>query len=139
MTNILIWNFKPIQLPKLNTNLLSVISLIVLCMMVFVTINTAAEACDEILEAYHAADLVAEGLSWVAQQAMEALRLAEKTGINFLIKAATAALEAALIAAGEADKIATSLLELYFDCLESQPETRMVSGSCDSGSCDDGS
>lgn len=140
MTNTLTRRFNFLTLPKLNTNLFSVISLIVLCLIVFVTINTATEACDDLLRAYHAADLIADGLSWVAQQAIEALQLAEKTGIDFLIKAATAAAEAALAAAGEADNIVTSLLEAYLDCLKkSQPKTRMVSGSCDSGSCDNGS
>ena len=132
--NTLTRRFNFLTLPKLNTNLFSVISLIVLCSIVFVTINTATEACEELLEAYHAADKVANGLSWVAKQAIKGIQLAEKTGIDFLIQAATTAAEIALAAAKEAHKIATALLKLYLDCLKSQPV--MVSGSCDSGSCD---
>ena len=50
MTNTLTWNFKPIQLPKLNTNLLSVISLIVLCTMAFVVVDTFAGDCEDLKE-----------------------------------------------------------------------------------------
>lgn len=45
MTNTLTWDFKPISLPKINTNLLSVISLIVLLTMAFMTASVIASHC----------------------------------------------------------------------------------------------
>lgn len=131
MTNILPWNFKPIQLPKLNTNLLSVISLIVLCMMVFVTINTIAEACEELEGAMELADLAATGALWLAEQALEALRFAEDTGIEVLIKIAKVAAEAAVTLAIAAVDLYVRLSKAYVDCLNSQMASN--SGSCDSG------
>lgn len=99
--------------------------------MVFVTINTIAEACDEILLAYLAADMVLQGLISAARLAIEALALAEQTGIDWIIDAARAVAEAAVAAVEIAANIASSLAQAYIDCLQDQID----SGSCDSGSC----
>ena len=50
MTNTLTWNIKPIALPKINTNLLSVVSLIVLLTMAFMTVFVIADDCESLLE-----------------------------------------------------------------------------------------
>ncbi len=39
MSNILTWDIKPIQLPKVNSNLLAVISMIVICIMAFLMVQ----------------------------------------------------------------------------------------------------
>ena len=41
MTNTLTWEFKPIQLPKLNANLLSALSLFVMLLMAFSIVHPA--------------------------------------------------------------------------------------------------
>ena len=45
MTNTLTWDIKPIALPKINSNLLSVVSLILLLTMAFMTASVIADHC----------------------------------------------------------------------------------------------
>ena len=51
MTNTLTWDLKPIALPKVNSNLLSVVSLILLLTMAFMTASVVAEDCADKKEA----------------------------------------------------------------------------------------
>ena len=44
MTNTLTWDIKPIQEPKINANLLSVVALILICAMSFLVVSPAIAA-----------------------------------------------------------------------------------------------
>ena len=129
MTNTLIWDIKPIQLLKLNTNWLSVISLIVLCTMVFVTATTIAEACDELKAAVVVARIAVEAAGIAAELAAQALILAEASGNEALIWLALEALDLAINIAVAAEEYLMDLEAELFDCLQGS------SGGCDSGSC----
>ena len=63
MTNTLKSGFKLIQLTKLNTNLLSVISLVVLCTMIFLTVSAIARHdCEDKKKEYEAAKKTLEAV-----------------------------------------------------------------------------
>ena len=47
MMNILTWDIKPIQVPKVNSNLLSAVSLILILTMAFLTAAVIADHCDD--------------------------------------------------------------------------------------------
>jgi len=72
--NTLTWDIKPIELLKINTNLLSIISFILLLTMAFLTASVIAEHCGA-LEA--AADAAQE--AWAAATARYALAAAAAT------------------------------------------------------------
>ncbi len=127
MTNILTWDIKSI-----NTNLLSVISFIVLCAIIFVTANSVAVACDELKEQVAYAYLIQQAAYLAALAAVGALALAEQTGDQALIDAAR---EAAIAAAEFYETMSNSFIQLLqnlVDCLEAK---KADSGGCDSGSC----
>ncbi len=44
----LTWDIKPIALPKINSNLLSVVSLILLLTMAFMTVFVIADDCESL-------------------------------------------------------------------------------------------
>ena len=98
MTNTLTWNIKPIQLPKVNTNLLSVVSLVLLLTMVFLTGSVIADHCGK----YQALVWVAEGvlisvtIGWFF--AKNALKVAILTFNPVKIAAAAALLAGAKLA-----------------------------------------
>ena len=123
---------NPIRLPKLNTNLLSVISLIVLCMIVFVTTNTVAEACEELAAAVVLAKTAVDVALAAVDVALELRQAAVDTGIQVLIDIANAAVELALEVASAAADWHSDLVDALIDCLNNN---QMDSGSCDSGSC----
>ncbi len=123
---------NPIRLPKLNTNLLSVISLIVLCMIVFVTTNTVAEACEDLEAAVALAKIASDVALAVADVALELFKAAVDTGIQELIDIARAALDLAVEVAKAAVDWHSDLADALLDCLNNN---QMASGSCDSGSC----
>lgn len=125
MTNTLSWGFKSIQLPKLNTNLLSVISLILLLTTVFVTITIFASHCDDLAKAEAIAHLAADAAIWLLVQAGEALADARETGIDWLIDLAQIAFDAAKAAADAALALRAEIVRQYLDCLQSHN-----SGSC---------
>ena len=137
--NTLTSGFKPIQLLKLNTNLLSVISFIVLSAMIFIPMSVSAECC---------CDTAEEELS----QAEEALSDAEE---NY--RRASDALDAVLRRRPpdwEAIEDATEIVEIAEQELEDAQGAYWDayiyylvcialcdcydSGGCDSGGCDSG-
>ena len=128
MTNTLTWNIKPI-----NTNLLSVISLVVLCMMVFVTINAFAFHCGDLEKSQNAAKLAADAAIWLLEQAGKALNLAHATENDFLINIAQEAFDAAKAIADAALAYRAERVKAYLNCLKSH-NNMADSGSCDSGS-----
>jgi len=132
MTNTLTWNIKPIQLPKLNTNLLSVISFIVLCAIIFVTANSLAVACDELMEQVAYAYLIQQAAYLAALAAVGAWALAELTGNQALIDAAR---ETAIAAAEFYETMSNSCIQLLQDLVDCLQDEQAASGSCDSGSC----
>lgn len=132
MTNTLTWNIKPIQLPKLNTNLLSMISLIVLCMMFFVTINTIAEACDDLEANVELAGIALDLAAGAVTLAMLGVLAAEATGIQWVIDAAIANLDFWVNVGIAAENYYNDCVEELNDCLNAP---RADSGGCDSGSC----
>ena len=76
MTNTLTWDIKPIAFPKINSNLLSVISLIVLLTMTFTAASVIASHCYPEILAVEAAQqhvnyaygalAIAKGVHWAA-------------------------------------------------------------------------
>ena len=132
MTNTLTWNIKPIQLPKLNTNWLSVISLLLLCLMAFVTATTIAEACADLVVAVALATIASEAADLAVDLAVHALILAEQTGSEALIWLALEALDLAIEIAVAAEEYLMELEAELFDCLENKQGN---SGSCNSGEC----
>lgn len=134
MTNTLTWNFKPIQVPKLNTNWLSVISFIVLCTMTFVAINAFADCCEELEEKVFWAKVgyqIALNAAKIAIAAFEFVR--DFGGKPEAVEAARAlAVEAVDILEAATNYLIKCLKELE-ECWETPHE--MASGSCNSGSC----
>lgn len=84
MTNTLTWDIKPIALPKVNANLLSVVSLILLLTMAFMTVAVIAICESERDAAYAARD--------AAYAALEELKKAGKrlVSASILLSAAVA-------------------------------------------------
>ena len=117
MTNTLTWDIKPIQLPKVNANLIALISLIVLCTTTFMLVHPAfADDCEAERQALQAA--------LGAQVACEiAVIAAIWTGAGLAI--ALPALAAAMLAVRACR---TSLHNCLF------PDDS-ASGGCDSGGC----
>ena len=125
MTNPLTWNFKLIRLPRIKPNLLAVISMVILCAAVFVTMNTIASACDS-------SDLEAarEALqnAWDAvSSAAQALEDARETGNEDLIE--------------QAEALAAAAVKHWLKCLFDygvawlEYQYCLGSGGCDSGGC----
>ena len=132
MTNTLTWDFKPIQLPKINSNLLSTISFFVLCLMLFTSAAAIVVAvCESEAAALNNAQM-AHAATGVALIAMEGALVIAIASLNPLaIAAALAAVGAAAVAhAATAAALATAW-EDYWDCMNSHTG----SGGCDSGNC----
>ena len=136
MTNTLTWDIKPIAFPKINANLLSVISLILLLTMVFMMVHPAL--------ASHCAELAKKAAFWAAaaviaasfaKLAIEASKAAIASLNPWLIAAALAAVlltsAAATYAALKAADYATQL----YECEQSHDS---ASGGCNSGGCNSG-
>lgn len=131
--NTLTSGFNHIQLSKLNTNLLSVISFVVLCAMIFIPVNAFAGDCDDLLAAAtDAANAYADALENY-QTAQEALQNAlDARPINWdLIRSANSAFDAAEEALEEAEEDHELTWNAYIDCVTNSNN----SGSCDSGGC----
>ena len=141
MTNTLTWNIKPIQLPKVNTNLLSVVSLVLLLTMVFLTGSVIADHCGK----YQALVWVAEGvlisvtIGWFF--AKNALKVAILTFNPVKIAAAAALLAGAKLAVIGAGAAVFTAQEALEDCEKQHQSASAGSGSggCDSGGCGSGS
>lgn len=130
MTNTLTGNFKPIQLPKLNINWLSLISFLLLCSIAFVTATTIAEACEDLEVAVFFARIASQAADFAVDIAVYALISAEQTGSDALIQLALEALDLAIEIAVAAEEYLMGLEADLFDCQENKGAN---SGSCNSG------
>ena len=135
MTNILTWDIKPIQLPKLNTNLLSVISFLMLLLMLFTTAATVVEAACE----QEWADLqwakLKHGAAYFALISANALLVAALLTLNpFKIAGAILAVDLAAMALASTGATLLEKQEAYDKCL-SKNHPGLGSGECDSGNC----
>lgn len=140
MTNILTWNIKPIKLPNVNSNLLSVISLTLiftlLFTMVYPAVETAAQdtECNEIIERVRFYASIAGicvmsfGLLW------HGLKAALATGSLIGLIAVIAGFAVAGIGAVTLSAMAAIDYEKYLECLDKQ-ESENATGGCDSGGC----
>ena len=139
MTNTLTWDIKfPIALPKINTNLLSVISLILLLTMAFLTTSAIADHCADkerdVLKAELAVYLAGLAVAaWVAAIAAAAsggpLGWPAIAGLALGLQAAKVTMGLALLNLQDAKKA----LE---ECEKSHQSAD--SGGCGSGGCGSG-
>ena len=131
MTNTLTSNTKPFQwFPKVNSNLLAAVSLIILCSTIFLMAQPiSAGDCSSAQDAYDAAldalDAALEALE-EAEEAYDEAGLLEKPQAYLRVLAAMAAVGAAGVAVGAA-WVALKLCEASCD--------GSGSGGCDSGGC----
>ena len=119
MTNTLTWELKPFQLTKLNTNLLSALSLFVVCLMAFAMVHPAlASHCGPEESA-----LTTAKAAWVLASATlaAALLTANPIAIGFAIAAHGIATRAVNDAQAALDKC--------------EDEHNSASGGCNSGGC----
>lgn len=124
MTNTLTWDIKPIQLPKINANLLSVVALILICAMSFLIVSPAIAAwCIKEHLAVAAARVTVELAEAAVALAETLLDLADE-GDEIVL--AIIALAAAHWALNEADLAYDNALDDLDEC-QNPP-----SGSCDS-------
>lgn len=144
MTNILTWDTKPIQLPKINSNLLSVISIILLFMMAFLTVSAIASHCEQIkkdLRLAVAAEVVVVGILYGARMVLKA---AGATGNPWAIGAAMAGVVAAYAAVIAIGIIITNLTVKLIECEKEHGSENYdgadghAAGGCNSGSCGSG-
>ena len=133
MTNTLTWDIKPIALPKINSNLLSVVSLILLLTMAFLTGSAIADHCDALKKKLDAAGEEVKK-AFKAYLGAELILYAAIASLNpGAIYRAKKAFDEASENLKQAGRRYNSLLVAYQDCLK-QPHNNQ-SGGCDSGSC----
>ena len=121
MTNTLTWDIKPIQLPKVNANLLSALSLFIMCLMFFTMIHPVlAFHCGPEEKALDAA-LVALGSATAA----------------YVVALLTAGFVGVAIAAGFhlAATMAVDACQAALDRCNNDGRHNPASGGCDSGGC----
>ena len=160
LINTLTSGFKPIQLPKLNTNLLSVISLIMLCAMVFVAVDAFASDCEDLENEVKKAQEVYNAAKKTFEDAQALVDYLKETGANQeaidLAEATRKSAETtAVVALLNVIRIQGLLLICKLSCLgesdddepdddepdddepdDDEPDDdEPDSGSCDSGSC----
>ena len=136
MANTLTWDIKPIQLPKVNANLLSVVSLILLLTMAFMMGHPAlASHCDQIVLELG----LASALVGAATVALELSKAALAGAVWTLNPAVMAGLAAAVAASAAALAIAVAavayLTAKLYECENEHGGSANTSGGCDSGSC----
>jgi hypothetical protein len=136
MTNII----RSPRLPKLNLNLLSIVSMIIVCAMVFAPTLVFADDCEEeaqeALMALIGLVIANTDYSNAKKMAKEALR----SGDQELIGLAADNLENCRIAKEKAEKRLSTALDDLRECKKNQNGFQSVaSGSCGSGSCGSGS
>ena len=136
MTNTLTWDIKSIQLPKINSNLLSVVSLILLLTMAFLTVAVFADHCDDLKRAADKARdewaraTTAYGIA--AGVAATACAAARKSKNGYVSVACILALAALALAAWEMSAKADAYLEAaraYLECLQNHEDDENGSGS----------
>ena len=135
MTNTLTWDLKPIAFPKINSNLLSVVSLIVLLTMAFMTTVVIAECCYPEELALQAANRHL-AYAYIALTVAEGVYLAAIFSGNLI---AIGVAKVGLIGAGiylDACQKSVSAAEAFLERCEETPHPNTASGGCGSGSCD---
>ena len=150
MKNTLTWDMKPITFPKINSNLLSVISLIVLLTMTFHTMAVIAaydpcayDPCAIERKAVTNAEndvKIAGGYLLAAHASLVAAMIAQQWWLVAGLVAAKAL--AVLNAANQAEKLETARQALD-RCIRSHKESNknkpiVHSGQCNSGQCNSG-
>ncbi len=145
LTNTLMLSFKSIQLPKLNTNLLSMMSLIVLCAMVFVAVDAFASDCEDlenrVKEAQEAYDAIEKTLNDAKALVIFLKKIGASQEAIDLAEATVKSTEnAAILAILNLIWVQGLLLICKLKCLgesddDESDDDESDSGSCDSGSC----
>lgn len=139
MSNTLTWDSKYIQLPKVNTNLISIVSLILLLTMVFLTISAIADNCDHLREAFRiakselawaTAEAVAAELLWVAAMGVTAWQPLNPAAWVALAGATAYKTFAIADVALKAEKVANAK-----DALDACENPSYASEGCISGGC----
>ena len=128
MRNTLTWDIKSIQVPKVNSNLLSVASLILLLTMAFLTFSVIADHCGELKKKLDAAGKELKDALWAHLAAEVALYISILLGTPGAVARAKKALDEAADRVEEARRRYTSILVAYQACLEEHNQ----SGGCDS-------
>lgn len=137
MLNTLTWDTQSIQLPKINSNLLSIVSLILLFTMAFLTVSAIASHCEQIkkdLALAVGAEVVAVGILYGARIALKA---AGATGNPWLIGAAIAGVALAYVGVTAIGVMITNLTAKLIEC-EKEHGTENAghaAGGCVSGGC----
>jgi hypothetical protein len=133
MSNILTWDIKPIQLPKLNSNLLSMVSSFVLCLILFTVSVAAVEVdCEDEIAALNAAqkNYAITGLALIAAETAFVISLFPPSPATVAALIAIGICTVALKSSGDDLEIATNA---YWDCMN--PPQVSVSAGCTSGGC----
>ena len=122
-----------IRLPGINSNILALISFILIFAMMFLTVHPALAEhdCDDEKAAMDAARLLYEIAYIVHYLAELALELAEATGIDWLIEQAEEALQEAAEFLVEATVDWQNARDAYRECRK----TKHASAGCESGGC----
>ena len=141
MTNTLTWDINPIQLPKINSNLLSVVSLILLLTMAFLTVAVIADydPCAPEKRAVTEAEndvKTASGYVLVAHATLTAAMIAQQWWLVAGLAAAKAL--AVLHAANQAEKLKTAKMALDRCIRKNKNSPSLGSGECNSGECNSG-
>lgn len=149
MTNTLTWDIKPIESPKINSNLLSVVSLILLLAMTFLTVAVIAEHCEDLRDKYRTASenliIASIGVLTTSAAVVGACGIAIHN-IWIVPASLPIAITAGLVCLTALGSWAAAIwwynrkFEAYHrayiklrDCLKSHQDD---TGSCDTGSCD---
>lgn len=132
MTYTLTWGFKSLQLPKLNTNLLSVLSFCLVCLMLFTVASAIVEAvCESEYSSLQLAE-AALGFAMISLVAAETGLVLAIASLNpIAIGAASLGVAAATGAVTLAGAAVLSAQKAYEDCLD-RHTAGGSSGSCSS-------
>lgn len=132
--NTLTQRFNSLTLPKLNTNLLSVLSLIVFCTMMFLaSFAIATNDCTTEAQNYIDAQNAYNQANQTYEEAQDSLLEALKSGNPELIKAATEWLSECRTEKEKAEKTLNAAREALKNCLDG--DSGSSSGGCSSGGC----
>ncbi len=138
MTNTLIWDIKLIHLPKINSNLLSIVSLILLFTMMFLTVGAIASHCEQIKKDLGAAVAAETVAILVLIGARQALKAALVSGNPILIGLAVAGVSLAYGAVGGLGILIANLTLKLNECEKEHGTDNAdghAAGGCVSGGC----
>ncbi|MCG9129083.1 hypothetical protein JT359_15955 [Candidatus Poribacteria bacterium] len=138
-----------ITLTRINSNLLAVTSFILICVMLFLTVQPALAQQDAFYQhEFHPCNGIYNSLQLAiaaSELALAAVRMALKlrdaaaeSGSELALKVAQKALELALEVSETCAELAVELLEDLEDCIEDYPgpwHFYVASGGCESGGC----